>query len=139
MRQILIDAGPLIALFNRDDSQHQRVLEYIKTYEGQLITTWPVLTEVMYMLDYNKQVPLDFMKWVSRGGLQLFPLSESHYPRLLQLIEKYYDLPSDLSDTSLITAAEETGIRQIITIDSDFYVYKTGDGRYLENIIPMTA
>ena len=135
MNQTLADAGPLIALFDKDDANHQRVMSFMKDYRGQLITTWPVITEVMHMLNFNHQVPADFMKWVSLGGLQIFPLDQSHLPRLLKLIETYYELPSDLADTSLIVAAESTGVRKVLTIDSDFYVYRTSDGRYLENVL----
>ena len=57
----LIDAGPLIALFNRNDKYHLKIKEFIKNYSDKLITTWPVITEVSHMLDFNIQTQIDFL------------------------------------------------------------------------------
>ncbi len=40
------------------------------------------------------------------------------------LMEKYRDLPMDLADASLVATAEAMNLRQILTIDSDFHVYR---------------
>lgn len=53
MRSTLIDAGPLIALFDRDDQFHNAIKEFLRIYKGYLLTTWPVITEVLHMLDFN--------------------------------------------------------------------------------------
>ena len=46
MKNTLIDAGPLIALFNKNDKYHEKIKEFIKNYKGLLTTSWPVITEV---------------------------------------------------------------------------------------------
>ena len=40
----------------------------------------------------------------------------------------------DLADATLIVAAEEHNIKEIATIDSDFYIYRDVRKRYLKNI-----
>ena len=47
MRKCLVDAGPLIALFDRDDQYHVSTVNFLKKFEGRLITSWPVITEVI--------------------------------------------------------------------------------------------
>lgn len=135
MRSILVDAGPLIALFDKNDNHHQRVLTFLKSYNGSLITTWPVLTEVMHMLDFHPDVPIHFMDWVREGGVQLFELESWHLNRIFMIFKKYRDLPSDLADATLIVASENLKIRQILTIDSDFEVFRTEKGEFLENVL----
>ena len=135
MPQVLVDSGPLIALFDRDDAHHRTVLQYMSTFRGSLVTTWPVLTEVLYMLDFHPQVPVDFLRWVEDGGVTLFQLESLHLSRARQLLEKYRDLPSDLADVSLLIASEDAGIDKILTIDSDFSVYRTIKGRHLQNVL----
>jgi len=44
-------------------------------------------------------------------------------------------IPMDLADSSLIVIAELTNITDIITIDSDYYIYKTKNKRSLNNIL----
>jgi len=40
------------------------------------------------------------------------------------LMRKYKDMPMDLADASLVTAAEVLGVTRVFTIDSDFSVYR---------------
>lgn len=63
-----------------------------------------------------------------------YDIQESDYSRLLALMEQYSDRPMDLADTTLVLAAEKTGYRQILTIDSDFLFYRISDRNTFEII-----
>ncbi|MFC4871148.1 type II toxin-antitoxin system VapC family toxin [Negadavirga shengliensis] len=134
MESILIDAGPLIALFNKRDRFHPQSIAFLKGFQGRLYTTWPVITEAFRMLDFNVNAQINLLQWIHRGGLTLFPLGESHIQRLIGLCEKYDDVPMDLADASLIVAAENKGITKIASIDSDFCIYRDVRNRYLTNV-----
>ena len=77
------------------------------------------------MLDFSVDAQIGFLKWANRGGVQLFLLSSQMLDRIIELTAKYSDTPMDLADASLIIASENENIDEIITIDSDFYVYRT--------------
>jgi len=48
---ILTDTGPLVALINRNDPNHQISVRAAKRLPKQpLVTTWPCFTEAMYLL-----------------------------------------------------------------------------------------
>jgi predicted nucleic acid-binding protein len=49
VKNIIVDAGPLIALFDKDDKYHNSVIKFLKTFDGQLITSWPAITEVTHL------------------------------------------------------------------------------------------
>jgi uncharacterized protein len=49
-------------------------------------------------------------------------------------MEQYCDRPMDLADATLVLAAEKTGYRQILTLDSDFLFYRLGDGESFDII-----
>lgn len=135
MKNTLIDAGPLIALFDKDDSYHEIVKSYLKDFKGMLFTTWPVITEVTHMLSFNINVQIDFLEWLARGALRLINIEFSHLERIIELSKKYSDLPMDLADSSLIVISEIENITDIITIDSDYYVYRTKSKKKLNNLI----
>lgn len=135
MESILIDAGPLIALFDRSDRFHAKAVNFIKNYEGGLWTTWPVVTEVSHMLNFSVKAQSAFLEWIRRGGLRLFKLEEGHLDRILELTKKIDDVPMDLADASLIVTSEEKGYSEIASIDSDFYIYRDVRNRYLTNIV----
>jgi predicted nucleic acid-binding protein len=44
-----------------------------------------------------------------------------------ELMEKYQNVPMDLADASLVAIAEVTGVREVFTLDGDFYVYRIND------------
>lgn len=137
MKSILIDAGPIIALYRKNDTYHDSALEFIKSIRGHLITTWPVVTEVMYELN-RPDVQEKFLLWIKRGGLEIAYVDQSSVSGLIKLIKKYSDIPMDLADATLMLYAEETGINEIATIDSDFQIYRTLKKDYLKNIFPVT-
>ncbi len=135
MQNTLIDAGPLIALFDKDDRFHAIVTTFLKDYKGHLITTWPVITEASHILDFNIHVQIGLLRWIEREAVQIADLGLEHITRLIELAEKYSDVPMDLADGSLMVVAEMTGIHDILTIDSDYYIYRTHDKRYLNNLL----
>lgn len=89
------------------------------------------------MLDFSTKVQLAFLEWIRRGGIQIFSLEESHLERIIVLSEKFQDVPMDLADASLIVASEVKGIKEIASIDSDFYIYRDIRNKYLTNIFEV--
>jgi predicted nucleic acid-binding protein len=134
MKRILIDAGQLIALFDRSDQYHLKAITFLKSLERGLLTTWPVITETSHMLSFNTKAQANFLEWIERGGLKIYEMDHDHIGRLSELTKKYDDVPLDLADASLILVSEVKGIHQIVSIDSDFYIYREIRNRYLENI-----
>jgi uncharacterized protein len=135
VKSTLIDAGPLIALFDRNDGFHATVAGFLEGYAGRLIATWPVITETTRMLDFNVRVQLDFFRWIERGAIHLFLLDRTHIERLIALMRTYADVPMNLADASLMVAAEQSAVNDILTIDSDFTVYRTAGGGFLSNLL----
>jgi predicted nucleic acid-binding protein len=45
---ILLDTGPIVALFDSSDGYHKICIDLLKSVKEPLITTWPVLTELFY-------------------------------------------------------------------------------------------
>ena len=134
LNTVLIDTGPLIALFDRDDKYHTSIVEFIKNTNYRFISTTAVLTETMYMLDFNTVVQLNFLEWIMKEGVIIHEIKQSNIKRIIDLTKKYSDRPMDFADATLVIAAEERGIRQIISIDSDFDIYRLYNKMKIENI-----
>jgi len=122
----------MIALFNRDDRYHTAMVDFLKTFQGRLFSTWPVLTEVTHMLDFNPLVQIDFLTWIANGAVTMVNLDQTDIERIIELAGKYADLPMDLADGSLLAIAEREKIRNVITIDSDYYVYRMKNKRAMK-------
>ena len=130
--EALADSGPLTALFNRRDKHHDKAIDFFRARGGSLtlLTTWEVVSEVMYFLDFNAETQSDFLDWLQagheKGLLTIASLAPADLPGLAALIRKYADRPMDLADASLVWLAEMSNVTDIITIDrADFAVYRT--------------
>lgn len=131
----LIDAGPIIALFDRSDQYHEKVLNFMREYEGRLISTWSVLTEVSYMLDFSKETQLDFLDWVRDGGIEIHNLEQWQLGSIREIMETYSDLPADFADATLLEVAETRNVEHIITLDRDLNVYRLPGDQALINLL----
>lgn len=135
MQKTIIDSGPLIALFDGSDKYHIKVLNFLKSYRGKLITTWAVITEVSHMLDFNLQVQIDFLKWCEFGGVEIYPILQDELSNIIMMMEKYSDIPMDLADGTLMYIASKENIKNIVSIDSDFDIYRTIKKQSLNNLL----
>ena len=126
MRSILVDTGPLVALFHARDRHHQAAKAILESNPAVLATTWPVVTEACHFLGQaGKRALLTFIR---RGALRLEPLTMEDVPGLDDLLARYDRM--DFADATLVLAADKTGITEIFTIDRrDFEAYRTPSGR----------
>ncbi len=129
----LTDAGPLVALIDADEPDHEACRSALTGLALPLLTTWPAFTEALYLLSRAGGPRGREALWrlVSTGRLVLADLSEPAVQRSARLMAKYADLPMDLADATLVALAEERGQRRIFTLDSGFEVYRiNGRGRF---------
>jgi len=134
LNSILIDAGPLIALFDAGDNHHKKVQDFLKGNKYRFISTLAVLTEVSYMLNFSVNAQRDFYEWVLYKGVIISDINQNDMPRLVELTDKYADLPMDFADGTLIITAEKTGIREIISLDKDFDIYRLPGREKIHNV-----
>ena len=134
MDKALLDTGPLVAWLDKGDGDHARCTTFFADYQGQFITTWPVLTEVCHLLPHH--IVGRFMRWVAAGGVAVREMSPTAADNSATLMEKYDDLPMDLADASLVWLAGELGINEVITLDeTDFVIYRLPGGKRLVNLL----
>jgi len=123
---ILIDTGPLVALFDKSDNYHAACHAALKTVTQPLITTTPVLTEALYLLNFSWNVQDDLWEFITGSGLQVYDLNSGMLKACRELMRKYHDLPMDLADASLVVLAEAKDMAVIFTLDhKDFRSYRT--------------
>lgn len=122
---IIIDTGPIVAFFDKSDNFHNLCMEILKRIEEPLITTWPVITEAFYLLNFSWQVQDALWAFLRRGGITIYFLEMTTFQRSQELMKKYRDLPIDLADATLVVLGEEMGLSKIFTLDhKDFAIYK---------------
>ena len=125
MRSVLVDANVLVGYLDADDGLHERSLAGLSAATGDLVTTWPALTEAMHLLGRKGWAQQEaLLALLGDGEVLVAELGTEDLPRLTALMSKYKNRPMDLADASLIRVAERDGIDTIVTLDRDFQVYR---------------
>ena len=136
---ILVDTGPLVALFDPKDAAHARCVAALKVLREPIRTTVPVLTEAFHMLGPESRGSDQLREFVLRSGLSVWFFEAGTLARAFELMDLYRDQAMDLADASLVVAAETLGVRKIFTIDrKDFATYRVrrGHRHYALDVVP---
>lgn len=135
-RNILADTGPLFSLLHVDDGDHERAVEFSRAFTGLLITTWPVIAEVCYLLAQSNRRGIGvLLGMIEDQHLAVADLDPQDVRHLRTLIAKYETM--DLADASLVAVGERLGILDIISLDRrDFSRYRTRSRQAFTNHFP---
>jgi predicted nucleic acid-binding protein len=125
----LCDTGPLVALIDRGDPHHERCVTTLDSLPPEpLLTTWPCWVEAIYLVGRVKGFASQEALWSYLAGdlVRLVEPAPGEWQRMRALMRRYRDVPMDIADASLVTAAERLTLRRIFTLDSHFFAYRIG-------------
>jgi predicted nucleic acid-binding protein len=126
---IIVDTGPLVALFDPRDGLHAECRARLEALRAPLVTTLPVLTEAFHILGPESRGSQNLRRFVEQSGMSVHYSDDSELIRAFELMEAYADHPMDLADASVVTAAEALATRKVFTVDRrDFETYRIRRG-----------
>lgn len=124
MHSVIVDTGPLVALLDRREKRHAWAAEQLRSLPLPWITCEAVLVEAWHLLRRWPEGQDGLLAWVSDGVLQVpFSLAKE-IEGLCALREKFRDVPMSLADACLVRLAECLPQSAVLTLDSDFHVYR---------------
>jgi len=140
--RVLLDAGPIIGLYNDQDVWHERCKAFFAESKFDYITTLPVITECIFKIQKDKNLSKSVSAVVSllhalcTEVFGLYQLSLEDLEFIKQLRQTYKDQKLDFADFTLVATAETLNLRRIVTIDCrDFELLKMGSGKKHFHII----
>jgi predicted nucleic acid-binding protein len=134
---VLLDTGCIVAMLDRSERHHRHCVEVVSEVKSPLITCEAVVAESCYLLRNLPGAPAAVLANVEQGIFQIpFRLDEIA-GTVKGLLHKYRQLPIDLADACLVAAAERLGTARILTLDSDFGIYRWRRTRPLENLLTI--
>jgi predicted nucleic acid-binding protein len=132
----IVDTGPLIAFFDRSERHHRWVTDRISELDMPLLVCEPVIVEATYLLRRNPKTQDTLLELVQDGALNVAFQVEQHIGALRRLLKKYSDIPISLADACIVLMAEIHGSHSVLTLDSDFLIYRKSDRTPLSLIYP---
>jgi hypothetical protein len=113
----VVDTGPLYAVVDEDDADHQRCREALERAELRLIIPALVIAEATYLVGtrLGPDVESRFLEGLARMHVEA-PTPDD-WSRISQLVKQYSDFPLGGVDASIVTLAERLGIETVVTLD----------------------
>jgi uncharacterized protein len=137
MTAAIVDTGPLVALFDRAERHHDWVAERFKELDPPLLVCEPVLAESMYLLARYSKAPDAVLELIGNGALSVAFRINEHVDTLRKLLQRYRDTPMSLADACIVRMAEIHDRHAVLTLDSDFLVYRKHGRTSLPLIYPV--
>jgi predicted nucleic acid-binding protein len=120
----IVDTGPLVAFFDRSEQNHRWIADRIEELEAPLLVCEPVMAEAMYLLARYARAQDALFELLKNGALRFAFRIEEHVEALRNLLQKYRDTPISLADACIVRMAEIYDRHAVLTLDSDFSVYR---------------
>lgn len=135
---VILDTGPLVALINRDDAHHEWALAKFQSIPWPAISCEAVICEASYLLERMQpgNGAVHVLSFVASERLSLPFNLENEAARIAGMMAKYASVPMDFADACLVRLAETTPGSIVLTLDSDFFIYRDKQGRPLPLIHP---
>ena len=136
-RRAIADTGPLVAYFDRRERYHDWAVSQFNVLAPPLLISEPVLTETLYLLRHFPSAIDAVLNLLATGVLQIaFSLADS-LTGVRALMAKYNDTPMSLADACVVRMSEMNVNHHILTLDSDFLVYRGHGNQILALISPI--
>jgi predicted nucleic acid-binding protein len=133
MTRIIVDTGPLVAYFNRQDRWHRWVADQMAALSPPLLTCEPVITEACFLIQRAGGRPADLIRKITQRSLEIGIDLEEDASGIESLMHRYADTPMSLADACLVRLTERFSDCRLFTLDSDFEHYRR-NGR---QVIPL--
>jgi predicted nucleic acid-binding protein len=137
MSQVLVDTGFLVAMYDRHERQHDLCARVYDSISSQLVTCEAVIGEALHLLRRFPAAIRAILISVDEEIISIpFTLMQSSRA-VLEIMEKYSDIPADFADACLIHMANELDTGDILTLDSDFKHYRWRRKRRFNLLVPL--
>jgi predicted nucleic acid-binding protein len=135
VNDVLIDTGCIVAVLDRSERSHERCVDALRSVSGRLITCEGVIAESCYLLRHQRGAADTILENVERGVFQIGLRLDEMAGSVRAHMKRYARVPMDLADGCLVALAEALGTGRILTLDSDFRIYRWRRTRRFEYLI----
>ena len=134
--QILLDTGPWVALLCRDDKYHDWAKQQFANHPGPFLTCEAVVAETCFLLARAGFDSSRALAFVERGVVQIGMALSQQVAAVSGLYQRYGNVPASLADACLVRMSELYEPSSVLTLDSDFHIYRRHGRKVVPTIYP---
>ena len=133
---VLLDTGPLVAFLKRQDNFHQWAIAELEKVQLPVLTCEAVIVETCFLLQKTYNAQETVLSLLNTGAIQIsFSLAEEAGV-IEQLMKRYQSVPMSLADACLVRMSELYPSSILLTLDSDFKIYRRNRNQLVATIMP---
>jgi predicted nucleic acid-binding protein len=133
---VLVDTGPLVAFLNRRDRYHRWVSDVLERVAPPMMTCESVLSEACFLLQDVSGGTDAVLELVSRGIVKSVFRLDGEHAAVRRLMTKYSSIPMSLADACLVRMSELERNTVVLTLDTDFRIYRRHRRQAVPTIMP---
>lgn len=137
MTRLIVDTGPLVALLNRRDRYHAWARERFGAVTPPVSTCEAVLSEAAWLLRQAPGGPEALLTLVAHDVVRVEFALQAEVEAVLSLMSRFASVPMSLADACLVRMTELEPQGVIITLDSDFRVYRRNRRQVVPVVMPL--
>jgi uncharacterized protein len=113
----IVDAGPLYAVADLSDEDHQPSLDVLQRTDLWLVIPALVVAEVTYLIGsrLGSRAEASFLRGLA--GFEIEGPTTEDWPRIADLVEQYANFPLGGTDASVIALAERLQAEIVVTLN----------------------
>ena len=131
---VILDTGPWVALHCQGDQYHEWAKTQFARHAGPFITCEAVVAETCFLLARSGFDPGRALALVERGAVRVTFSLADQVGVVRSLFSRYENVPASLADACLIRMSELYDPCHVLTLDSDFSIYRR-HGRKITPVI----
>jgi len=135
-RQIILDTGPLVSALNCHDAYYHWSTQQMSSVQSPVLTCEAVISETYFLLHNRGLNAQIVIKMVQKGYIKVPFHFDDEVEIVEQLMEKYTNVPMSFADACLVRMAELYPNSAVLTLDSDFRIYRKHGHQVISVIMP---
>ena len=130
---LVVDTGPLVALLAPREPRHRWAREALAV-KGRVATCEAVVSEAFFLLQASESGSRSLRSMLAGQTLELLSMA-GEVRAVTRLMERYASVPMSFADGCLVRLSELLPGALVVTLDSDFRVYR----RFSRQVVPVLA
>lgn len=136
-RQVILDAGPIVALLNKNDQFHAWAHAQFGRFVPPALTCEAVITEAWHVLRHYPMGQRSILKLLGQGSIEIRFTLMAEIAAIIKLTARYANVPMSVADACLVRMAEIYSGSAVATLDSDFAIYRKQGRQVIPLITPL--
>ena len=135
-RVAILDTGVLIAYLMPKDKFHNWAVSQLSEVIAPILTSETVITEACFLAQRVYHGQETILKLISEGHI-IIPFTLTQEVEAIKILMQHYaSVPMSLADACLVRMSEIYDNSLILTLDSDFMIYRKHRNQTIPVIMP---